>query len=265
MCASVVAPACASHLGPLARPAPLRARARDRDQGAALLVRSPGVAPLGLVCYTVAMRVCTQFCFVVLVLIFCAPLLASEDILDAALKPYQSADVIQIKTNKTIQTPWKTKGEKSTGRLYLSKGRFRWETDAPDKEWTIFDGRTLWSIRFASRDFPGKNHVLKMKLAMKERKKFFYLRMLDSETLHSDFAIGETIENKSYSLSPKKGGAADLGFRDVEIGIQNGYVSRLTYRDDVDNQTTIEMQKPEKKKTRFSYKPNPKTDEVEEK
>jgi outer membrane lipoprotein-sorting protein len=183
---------------------------------------------------------------------------------DKAIAVYQTSGILEMQTEKTLTSPWKQKGETVKGRLYLSKGKFRWEMDGPDREWTIFDGQTLWNVKFASPDFPGKNHVLRMKLSQKEQQKFFYLRLLDLQTLRSDFEISSPVKS-SFLLKPKAGGPSDLGFKDITLKISGDHVSELSYKDDLDNQTVIRLQKPEKKSDLFSYKPDPVQDDVEEK
>jgi outer membrane lipoprotein-sorting protein len=194
------------------------------------------------------------------------------DALQKATEFTRSVSVYQVHVQKNLQKSWGGKAEGSEGELYFKEGKFRWETSAPEKVLVVYDGANLWTVRYASPDFPGKNKVIKLKISTKTPERDFLLKLLSTKNWNKEFELKKAA-GLELSLEPKwnkeKSGLKDLR---VTLSETKDSIAQISFSDDLENRTTLSFAKPNlvaSSKLRsganfFSYNPNPKQDEVEE-
>ena len=182
----------------------------------------------------------------------------------------RSSKPFQLRIEKSIQQAWSAKPTTTSGILVVQDGKFRLELSDSEKTWIIYDGQFLWTVRFASPDFPGKNKVIRLKVNESIREKDFLLKMLYTKQWSDDFTI-QALDETRVKLSPKS--KLNTGFKNLKITANSDLESlkEITYSDDVENVTTWKLEPPlaaselvNKNKNYFTYKPNPKLDDVED-
>jgi outer membrane lipoprotein-sorting protein len=178
---------------------------------------------------------------------------------------YRKADLVEVSVEKSIGSQWGAKEKVSKGKIYYSHGKIRWEISSPEKVWTIYNGKTLWNIEFASPDFPDKNKVTITKVEKKSREQYFLIDLLENKNPSEKFKIARKESNGplvTLSLELKKP-AAD--FNNIEIIVEKDkkFIQEISYKDDL-NTTKIKLGQPEvlENSGLFEYKPNPEKDQV---
>lgn len=196
-----------------------------------------------------------------------------SDEVSSILAKYREAKLVEIKVEKSIKSEWKTKDQVFTGQMFYSRGKFRWENDLPEKNWTIYNGKTLWNVQFASPDFPGKNKVTKSTLTKKNRGQILLMSLLDIKDLSEKFKvqkdepkIDHEVKTVTLNLEPieKDPSVSKL---QLVLNLTAGTIQKLSFQDDIGNFTVvvfkeIQFQK-EKKNKLFDYV-STKNDEVTE-
>lgn len=190
----------------------------------------------------------------------------SADEITKILAKYRSAKLVEMKVEKKIRSEWKTKDQIFEGKVYYSKGKFRWENHTPEKNWTIYNGKTLWNIQFASPDFPGKNKVTKSKITKKNRGQILLMSLIDVQSLSEKFKV----------TKDKKGNFLELALEPLEkdpsvqnlkltLDLKSETIQSLSFQDDIGNKTEIFFQDIEfrnvKMTEKFDYLPT-RNDEV---
>ncbi len=184
---------------------------------------------------------------------------------------YRKAALVEISVEKQISYEWKPKVDISKGKMFYSHGKIRWEIEVPEKNWTIYDGKTWWNIEFASEDFPGsKNKVIATKVEKENKAQFLLLDLLDSKNPSELFLIKNKLDHKAneaevtMTLQPKK----KSGFSNIEVVIvkEAKIFKEVSFKDDIGNGIKIILATPifqkNGKEKLFKYKPDPSKDQV---
>ena len=189
------------------------------------------------------------------------------DILKQAVKTYREAKMIEMTVEKRMSSDWNPKEKLSIGKLFYSQGKIRFEFETPEKEWDLYDGKSFWIVNFPGADFPGgKNKVLEDKNASKHKDQVFLVELLESKNPSDSFEAKEsknTDDVLDLILKPKK----ETPFKEIHVIInqKTKSFSEINYRDDM-NTIRYVLGKPsvkeDFKKGFFSYKPDPKKDDV---
>lgn len=205
----------------------------------------------------------STFLFVILLISFS---MGKQDVIDKIFAKYRNAKLVEMKVEKRIQSEWKTKDQIFEGNVYYSKSKFRWENNIPEKNWTIYNGKTLWNIQFSSPDFSGKNKVTKSKITKKNRGQILLMSLIDVQSLSEKFRvsknkIGDTLV---LDLDPLEKDPSVQSLK-LTLDIKNEVIVDLSFQDDIGNKTHVLFheikflnRKDEKK---FEYTPT-KDDEV---
>jgi len=93
------------------------------------------------------------------------------ELLSKVAATYRNADLVEMTVERRITSNWKPKEEVSKGKMFYAHGKIRWEIQEPDKNWTIYDGKTFWNIEFANSDFGAgaKNRVTESTVEKKNK------------------------------------------------------------------------------------------------
>lgn len=71
---------------------------------------------------------------------------AAHDVLLQALLDLNSSALTKIESTKTVESSLIGKKTDYAGNIFLSQGKFRWDTIAPEKSSIIFDGKIVWVV-----------------------------------------------------------------------------------------------------------------------
>lgn len=187
------------------------------------------------------------------------------------LSKYRESKLVDIRVEKTIKSEWKTKDQIFLGKMFYSKGKFRWENETPEKNWTIYNGKILWNIQFASPDFPGKNKVTKSILTKKNRGQILLMSLLDIHDLSEKFKVQKDepstekeIKLLKVKLEPLEKDPS-VSKLQLVLNLTAGTIQEVSFQDDIGNLTLVYFNatefRNEKNNKLFDYLPT-KNDEV---
>lgn len=175
---------------------------------------------------------------------------AAKSTLNDIAAKYRKANLVTVQLTKSVKSNLLGKESIYKGTMYLAPNKFRLNIDEPEKSQIIFDGKTIWSVQYPSKELPGPLQVAKSKLDKNTRKQILISTLLSKGGLKENFKTlkEEKIENTTrVTLTPLKG---DLNLKNLEITLKENKIISLYYIDDVGNSTRMEFEK-----TEFSNKP----------
>jgi outer membrane lipoprotein-sorting protein len=171
-----------------------------------------------------------------------------------SLASLTDSPMTKMNSIKTVESSLIGKKTKYSGEIYLSRGKFRWNTFTPEKSTLVFDGKNLWIVQ--------DQFVTRTILSKDQKSQTLRSILLDPKSLKKKFDLkkkNETPTELSFHLIPK---SKDLTVTNIQVTIDatNSDLKTLTYNDN-DNQTVIEFDKIEKLKKadakQFLFKPKP--------
>ena len=178
----------------------------------------------------------------------------SEEIFIKSLLDLSKSPMTKIESTKTVESSLIGKKTNYTGDIFLSHGKFRWDTKTPEKSTLLFDGKTLWVIE--------DRFVTKTQVTKNMKSQTLQTILMDPKSLKQKFDLTEKKENSNeitFSLKPK---TKDIAAKDIVLSIDvvSKDLKQLSYNDN-DAKTTIQFHKIEKMKkidkSYFTYKPKP--------
>jgi outer membrane lipoprotein-sorting protein len=205
----------------------------------------------------------------VLILIVACPFVANSegyisdrDHFANDLKTFQQAKLAVLKVEKKVSYELLGTEKIHKGMVFLSKGRMRWETQTPERELIIFDGKTFWNVQFPSEDFPGPVQVSKSTLSKgKNEKNSAYQvisKILSGEKLDSEIEIQRKVEKKE-TIYLIKSNSSEFQLKDFKVVFADQRLVSMSYLDEVENKTKISFLDIEFKKKAdaklFQFKP----------
>lgn len=193
----------------------------------------------------------------ILFLVAC-PVLAASSSLDDVVTKYRNSKLVTMDVVKTVKSKVLSKETKFVGKIYLAQSKFRWDTEAPEKNQIIFDGKTIWNVQHPSAELPGPVQVAKSK-ANGNLKKILIATLLERSGIKKNFKVLKTevqAQEKVFFLESK---GDDLQVKNLIIRVANKKINAISYKDDIGNQTemifkNVEFGKKEKSKL-FIYSP----------
>ena len=181
---------------------------------------------------------------------------------DIVLAGYRSAKAIQAKVKKTVaQETLETKME-SQGKFYFSKGKMRLEMMEPEHTTVVYDGKTIWFEQRVDDD-----HILVTKMRAVELRKSdsILAALFDKKDILKTFDFKNALSEdngKTFTFAAKDKKNSDVQL--LDISIKNKDISRISYKDRIDNRVTLEfsdLTKGAVAPDKFIYKP-PKNAEI---
>lgn len=197
--------------------------------------------------------------FFLSIALYAHPPQAAVSSLDEVVSKYRNSKIVSMDVVKTVKSKVLSKETKFVGKIYLSKTKFRWDTETPEKTQIIFDGKTVWNVQHPAVELPGPIQVVKSKVDKNTKKQILLVTLLGTSEVKKNFKVLKTEvqkDEKIFFLEPKD---SELQVKDLVIHIANKRISAVSYKDDIGNQTAmdfknIEFGKKQKSKL-FNYTP----------
>jgi len=181
-------------------------------------------------------------------------LISSQDQLIKTLVSLTSSPMTKITSTKIVESSLVGKKTNYTGEIFLSQGKFRWDTKTPEISTLLFDGKALWVIE--------NQFITKTKLSKDAKSQTLTTILFNPKSLKKKFDLEEKSSTENaivISLKPK---AKDITVSDIVVTYNSVTkdLEQLSYSEN-DNKTTIEFHKIEKMKkanaSYFKYKAKP--------
>ncbi len=175
-------------------------------------------------------------------------------------KRYRDAALVEMNVEKLVKSELLGKQTIYQGKIFLMKGKFRWENSTPEKTLLVFDGTTIWSEQTPPKEFGGPVQVAKGKVDRKTTSHVLISSLLGAD-LEKNFKV---LKNKTegnlllLELAPLQ---PDPAFKllNVKINSSENTLQEVAYEDDIGNLTTLkfsDIQFKKKSKTQlFKYQP----------
>lgn len=186
----------------------------------------------------------------------------APDELKSTLDVYKTADTMILEVRKTIKNTMLDKETISKGMIRFVKGNFYWETNDPEKNLVIYNGKTLWTVQYPPTEFKESPiQVAKTSIKSKKNSPIILSEIFGTRPINSLFNVKLAKKDGSlmhYNLIEKK---SQFGLKNLTllIDVKNQRVVSLDYIDEVENEIKIEFRSTQFnmniRKSLFSYKP----------
>ncbi|MCB0350487.1 MAG: outer membrane lipoprotein carrier protein LolA [Bdellovibrionales bacterium] len=194
------------------------------------------------------------------------------ELIKKTMSRYQLAPAVEITLSKIVTLALLDETKKSEGRLFFSKGKMRLEIDKPEESIIVMNNNTLWVETPTPEELGGKTQVIKIRSQeLSQQAKAPLAALLGKPSAWDQMKLLKE-ENKSgvvsLILAPKKENTfGDVVSISLEINRDSNEISKIGYKDDLDNETKFEFQKSNFKakatKNMFQYVP-PKNSQITE-
>lgn len=156
---------------------------------------------------------------------------------EKVLSVYQKKQVVEMSVVKEVTSELLGKKTSYEGQIWLSKEKFRWETNKPEKSLLLFDGVHIFSVQYPSKELGGNIQVAKGKADKRGKSHLLISLILKKDLLAANFATDKVETNgdlKTLKLLPK---TKDISVVDlfVTVDTKKQKVVDLKYKDEIGN------------------------------
>lgn len=124
----------------------------------------------------------------------------------------------------------------------------------------LFDGDTIWNVQYPPKDLGGPVQVAKAKLDKNTKSQILISTLIGKEPIDKNFKIISEKSDKdtlNVELQPLSGDLRVKGLT-LDVDLKTKQITKISYKDDVDNTTEIQLKKTEfiskENKDLFKYK-----------
>jgi outer membrane lipoprotein carrier protein len=190
-----------------------------------------------------------------------------QDLADAFAK-LQDAEVVSMKVNKKITSPWLTKPKEASGKLYFSKGKIRMKIEDPEPSLLVLAGKDIWLEEKQPKDFGGKIQVTHFKADRASKSSALLALLFGESEIWKELTLVEkknTSGEVSFQLKPKDQKRLEIKDLKVVLSEKKHQLKAISYSDELENLTEYNFSSVKKSTTAkpelFKYSP-PKGAEV---
>jgi outer membrane lipoprotein-sorting protein len=168
---------------------------------------------------------------------------ADTKTLDALNKRYKDAASITMAVQKNLKLGLLAQEKKSSGRIWISKGRMRMELDGPEKTLLIVNKKNLFAVTYPSAEFKDAPvQVIKADMATKKGRSQNMLSVLTAGGVLKFFTAPsvQLVPNgeKIFFLQPKSD-QVDFKRAQMRTSKDGKTITELKYWDVQDNETDL--------------------------
>jgi len=187
------------------------------------------------------------FLFLLLFSLF-IPTLASDA--DPALRlhqvinKYRNSPAVEMSLNKTVDMSLLGETKKSSGKLYLSNNRMRYEISNPEKHLVVMNKKGIWIENKLPKKLGGKVQVTHLKSKSGQKKvKGFLAAFFGNSNIKDDLNFKKIDKNTFKVIFKKKSEMADI--KSAKIGINDSAeeIKFIEYTDSLENKTRHDFSK----------------------
>jgi outer membrane lipoprotein carrier protein len=155
-------------------------------------------------------------------------------------KKYGETKLVEMTVEKFVKSDLLGKETKYDGRIFLTKGKFRWENTTPEKTLLVFDGTVIWSEQTPPKEFGGPVQVARGRVDKRTGAHILISSLTGSDLTKNFKVLKEEKEGELLKLDivPLKG---DLTVKSLQVVInpKDKTMREISYRDDIGNLTTL--------------------------
>lgn len=172
---------------------------------------------------------------------------ADRKLLDASTSFLRGSSISKVGIVKEVSSEIMERTTTSSGIIYVGGGKFRWETELPEKNLVLFDGSWLWTVQYPSPDFGGDIQATKSRLQGKAQNQIL-VQLVTEKGFSARFDQLERSEQDGkivWQLQPKKDDPTVKKFS-LKVDKTSKRLSELQYTDEIGNKTTLKFDSFEK-------------------
>ena len=164
--------------------------------------------------------------------------------LNSLATKYRQTPLVKMSVEKIVKSEVLDKETIHEGRIFVTKNKFRWENDKPEKTLLVFDGKTIWSEQTPAAEFGGPVQVAKGAV-----NKSTGNHVLISSLIGADLTKNFTVKKESTEGSVKKiqltPTSKDLAVKDLTVFVdaKKNELQEVSYLDDIGNKTRLKFSK----------------------
>lgn len=154
---------------------------------------------------------------------------------------YRNSTSVLMQVEKTVKIKLLDKTTASSGKIYISPGKFRWDTEVPEKSMVLMKGNQVWMV-----DYPAQSEeavrVLKAKNFKKTKPHALIAFLMGQGRLSDNYSVAQEEDVsgvKKLHLKPKQ---ADDQLVSVIIQLATGKkseISKITFEDTLGSTTEL--------------------------
>jgi outer membrane lipoprotein carrier protein len=154
---------------------------------------------------------------------------------------YKASGMVTMKVVKKVKQELLGTEKEYTGKVSLSGEKFRLDTETPDQALLLFDGKTIWSVQFPSKELGGVTQVLKSPVNKQNRSQILLSALLDKTSLQKNFKVMNERKTNGLTQVTVAPLTSDLTVKSVDLTVDSkkGLLDVISYIDDVGNLTTM--------------------------
>jgi outer membrane lipoprotein carrier protein len=180
--------------------------------------------------------------------------------LQKVTKKYGATKLVEMNVDKTVKSELLGKETKYEGKIFLTKGKFRWENSKPEKTLLVYDGKTIWSEQTPPPEFGGPIQVAKGKVDKKTKSQILLSTLLGTDVKKNFKVLNEKKDGDVLTLDVKPL-HDDLTAKEmtIQLNTKDSTLKQVSYKDDIGNVTTLNFSNVNflkaEKKNLFKYEP----------
>lgn len=180
---------------------------------------------------------------------------SSADV-DQVFAKYRKAGGFQSDVKKTVTQEVLGTETSSSGKFYFSGGKVRLQMEEPENTTLVFDGKVVW---MESRLDADTVQVTKIKSGNLKKSDSIWTTLFDRKNLAKAFTLKSAKKDgdaRIYTFIPRNKKSTEV--RQLDIGVKDGELTRIAYKDDRENRVQFDFDNLTKKPGKadlFAYHP----------
>lgn len=180
-----------------------------------------------------------------------------SDLLKKVITKYQTKNGVKADVEKSVHNKIMNKDTSYSGKMYWYSGKFKWDCETPEKSTLLYDGKYIWSIT-ENEFFDPKLQVTRTSINSDDKKLLVntFSEIMNRYKVKSSSEAGSQV---SFDLEATSGNKSLNKNMTLKIDKDKKEIVQISYRDDLDNTTTIKFKsvslKEKLNNKQFQYSP----------
>lgn len=158
---------------------------------------------------------------------------------DSVLARYRKAPAIQANVKKTVVQEVMGTSHESEGKFYFSKGKLRLDIEKPEKSILVYDGKNIW---LESRLDESTVEVSRIRNSEIKKSDSLLSALFNRADVLKNFKLLKTTDRngrRTFAFAPIDDKKTEV--RHLEVTIKDQDISRISYKDAMENQVSFEF------------------------
>ncbi len=178
--------------------------------------------------------------------------------LHQVINKYRNSPAVDMNLKKTVVMSLLGETKESSGKLYLSSNKMRYEINKPEKHLVVMDGKSIWVENKLPKKLGGQTQVTHLKSKVgQEKVKGFLAAFFGNDNIKNDLDFKKITKNTYKVIFKKKSKMSDIKTAKIGIDKQAEIISFIEFTDSLENKTIHKFSnikfKSQAQKSKFRY------------